>query len=107
MQETLEGPLTYGECKKIVETSQNENVPGKDGFTVEFYTYHFELLGNDIMASFNEAHEKGALSISQRRGIITLIPKEVGSLLDLSNWRPITLLDVALEIASKAIAKHY
>ena len=47
----------------------------------------------------------GELSISQRRGIITLTPKEDGSLLDLSNWRPITLLNVDFKIAAKAIAK--
>ena len=35
-----------------------------------------------------------------------MIPKEDGSLLDLSNWRPITLLNVDLKIASKAIAKR-
>ena len=58
------------------------------------------------MASFNEAHEKGELSISQRREIITLIPKEDRSLLDLSDWRPISLLNVDLKIASKAIAKQ-
>ena len=64
VKETLEGPLTYEECKKILETSQNDKAPGKDGYTVEFYTYCFELLGNDLIASFNEAHEKGELSIS-------------------------------------------
>ena len=97
VQEILEGPLTYEECEKILETFQNDKAPGEDGFTVEFYTYFFELLGNDLIASFNEAYEQGEFSISQRRGIITLIPKEDGSLLDLSNWRPIT---------SKAIAKR-
>ena len=56
--------------------------------------------------SFNEAHERGELSISQRKGIITLVPKEDGSLLDLSNWRPITLLNIDLKVASKAIAKR-
>ena len=75
VQETLEGPLTYEECKKIPETLQNNKAQGKDGFTVEFYTYFLELLGNDLIASFNEAHEKGELSTSQRRGIITLVPK--------------------------------
>ena len=34
-------------------------------------TPFFELLGNDLIASVNEAHEKGELSISQRRGLIT------------------------------------
>ena len=44
--------------------------------------------------------------MTQRRGVITLIPKEDGSLLDLSNWRPITLLNVDCKIATKAIAKR-
>ena len=50
---------------------------------------------------------KGELCISQRRGIITLTPKDDGSLLELTNWRPITLLNVDFKIASKAIAKRF
>ena len=42
----------------------------------------------------------------QRRGAITLIPKEDGSLLELSNWRPITLLNVDCKVATKIIAKR-
>ena len=38
--------------------------------------------------------------------IIILIPKEDGSLLDLSNWRPITLLNVDNKIATKAMSKR-
>ena len=104
----VEGPLTYDECKKVIETFQADKAPGEDGFTAEFYKYFFELLGNDLIASFNEAQVKGELSISQRRGVITLTPKEHGSLLDLSNCRPITLLNVDFKpmIAAKAIAKR-
>ena len=43
VQETLEGPLTYEECKKIQETFQNNKAPGEDGFTVKFYTYFFNF----------------------------------------------------------------
>ena len=50
VQETLEGPLTYEECKKTLETFQNDKAPGEDGFTVEFYSCFFELLGNDLIA---------------------------------------------------------
>jgi len=49
---------------------------------------------------------KGELGISQRRGIITLTPKDDGTLLELTNWRPITLLNFDFKIASKAIAKR-
>ena len=83
----------------------NGKSPGEDGFTIEFYNQFFGLVGNDLVASLNCAHEKGQLSISQRRGIITLILKQESSLLDLKNWRPITLLNNDYKIASKAIAK--
>ena len=104
-RDSLEGQLTYDECKKVLETLQNDKAPGEDGFTVEFYKYFFEVIGNNLLASLNEAHMKGELCISQRRGIITLTPKDDGSLLELTNWRPITLLNVAFKIASKAIGK--
>ena len=102
----MEGLSTYEECKKVLETFQKDESPGEDGFTVEFYQFFFELRGHHLIASFNEVYEANELTISQRRGVITLIPKEEGSLLDLSNWRPITLLNVDCKIATKAIAKR-
>ena len=57
-----------------------------------------------LVESLNAAYENEQLSISQGRGIITLIPKEESSLSELKNWRPITLLSVDYKIASKAIA---
>lgn len=67
-RDELEGPLTYDECKQVLETFQNNKSPGEDGFTVEFYNYFFELLGHNLVESFNEAYETNELSISQKRG---------------------------------------
>ena len=50
------------------------------------------------------AYEVGELSNSQRRRIITLIPKDESDLVDLQNWRPVTLLNTDYKIASKALA---
>ena len=105
-RDSLEGPLTYEECKNVLDSFQNDKSPGINGFTVEFYEFFYDLLGNDLLACLNEAYEKQELTISQRRGIITLLPKEDGSLLDLHNWRPITLLNVDSKIAAKAIARR-
>ena len=104
-RDSLEGPLTYEECKIVLDSFQNDKSPGVDGFTVEFYKFFYDLLGNDLLVCLNEGYEKQELTISQRRGIITLLPKD-GSLLDLHNWRPITLLNVDSKIAAKAIAKR-
>lgn len=42
----------------------------------------------------------------QRRGIISLIPKEGKDNLLLKKWRPITLLNADYKVASKAIANR-
>ena len=44
--DSLEGPLRFDECQKVLETFQNDNSPGEDGFTVEF---SFDLLGNNLI----------------------------------------------------------
>ena len=103
---SLEGYLTFEECQKILETLPNEKSPGEDGFTVEFYKHFFDLVGYDLVEGLNAAYDIGQLSISQRKSVITLLPKGDESLTHLYNWRPITLLNVDYKIASKAIAKR-
>ena len=58
------------------------------------------------MHSFNDAFRHGKLSVTQKRGIISLIPKDESNLTMLSNWIPITLLNVDYKILAKAIAKR-
>ena len=38
-RDSLEGPLTYEECKKVLDSFQNDKSPGIDGFKVEFYKF--------------------------------------------------------------------
>ena len=105
-RDSIEGPITLMECKTVLDIFQANKTSGEDGFTVEFYKFFIELLGEDMVTSFNAAYDANELTISQRRGVITLIPKEDGSLLELSNWCPITLLNVDYEVAAKVIAKR-
>ena len=102
----IEGVLTLDECWAALKSMGTGKSPGEDGFTVEFYRCFFDILGNDLLNSLNAAYENGEMSISQRRGVITLIPKENCDPRELSNWRPITLLNVDYKIASKAIASR-
>jgi len=65
-----------------LNTFQNGKSPGDDGYTAEFYKQFFSLLGQDLVNSLNVAFDIGEMSVSQRRGVITLLPKEDANLLD-------------------------
>ena len=100
MSSELEGDITLKECKDILSTFSRGKSPGEDGFTWEFYNCFFDLLGQDLVDSFNASYRVGEMAPSQRRGVIILVPKENSDLSSLANWRPITLLNVDYKIAS-------
>ena len=83
MTKDLEGELAIAECRQILKTFNFGKSLGEDGFTVEFCTKFFELLASDLVESLNTADS---------------------DTLKLTNWQPITLLNVDYKIASKVIA---
>ena len=74
--DTCEGLLTLAECTNSLKQFKNNKTPGSDGFTIEFYRFFWNVIGQIMVDSFNYAFENGDMSISQKRGIISLIPKK-------------------------------
>ena len=74
-QATFEHELTVQEIKNVLHFFEKNKTPGEDGFSKELYETFFELLKQNLLDSYNEAFQKGSLSVSQRRGVISLIPK--------------------------------
>ena len=72
---SLEGLITYEEAAKALKSMKNDKSPGTDGMTVNFFKFFWKDLGDFIFNSLNEGFEKGKMSITQREGIITYIPK--------------------------------
>ena len=92
-RDSLEHDFTFEELKEAVSSFLDNKTPGEDVFTKEFYESFIHLIWRDLLNSYNAAFQiKWVLSISQKRGIITLIPKADGDLSELYNWRPISSL---------------
>ena len=49
--------------------------PGTDRFSVEFYRMVCSDLKQYILRSYNHAFKQGQLSITQKQGVISIIPK--------------------------------
>lgn len=102
----LEGEILYSELAFALKNMKNNKSPGLDGFTVEFFKFFWVDIGLFILKSLNYGYRTGSLSITQKQGVITCIPKPNKSRCDLKNWRPISLLNVIYKLASAVIANR-
>ena len=64
----------------------------------------WKTLGHFIVRSINCGFNKGKLSVTQREGIITCIPKDNKTRHLIKNYRPISLLICTYKIVSGVIA---
>ena len=100
------GEMTYVEFTKALKNLKNEKSPGLDGFTVEFFKFFWIDIGVFVLRSINYGYKTGSLSVAQKQGIITCLPKPNKCRYNLKNWRPISLLNVVYKMASAVIANQ-
>ena len=103
-KQQCEGPVSEPELKNVLRAMANNKSPGTDGFPAEFFKFFWSDIGCYLLRSFKHAYNLGRLSITQRRGIITCLPKGDKPRQYLKNWRPITLLNVDYKIFSACLA---
>ena len=87
-----------------MKSMKSNKTPGNAGLPKEFYKTFWDELKTPLMESVNQAFHTKILSISQRQAVIKLIEKKDRDKRYISNWRPISLLNVDTKILSKAIS---
>ncbi|KAL9968770.1 hypothetical protein ACROYT_G020892 [Oculina patagonica] len=105
-KQSCEGQITIDECKRILETFQNNKSPGNDGIPIEFYKSCWNLICEPFINCVNESFENEEMSNSQKQAVITLIEKQGKDRTLMENWRPISLVNVDAKIISKVIASR-
>ena len=90
-------------CLEALKTMESEKTPGTDGFPAEFYKVFWNDIPSTLINALNFAYETGQLSITQRRGIIKLIPKKDAEPYYIKNWRPLTLFKGAFWSKTRTI----
>ena len=102
----MEGEIEYWVLGVVLKNMKNNKSPGLDGFTVVFYKFFWIDIGRYVLRSLNYGYRTGSLSITQKQGVITCIPKPNKSRMNLKNWRPISLLNVVYKLASAVISNR-
>jgi len=102
----LEADLILDEIKKRFNILSEQQIPWGGWLSKEFYETFFDLIGTHLLNSYDDTFTRGQLSISQRCCVICLISKDDACLIELSNWRPLTLLNVDYKILAKAVGQR-
>ena len=100
----LETKINEHEILQVIKTTEDGKTPGDDGIPIEFYKEFFNELSNSLLNSFRNSLETGYMTNSQKRGIISMIPKKGKDDSKIQNWRPISLLNVDYKILAKMLA---
>ena len=103
---TLENEISITELGSALKELPNNKSPGSDGIPVEFYKVFWPKIKTFLHRSMLWSFENGELSIDQKRGVITLVPKKDKDGRFLKNWRPISLLNTDYKILTKLLANR-
>ena len=75
-QASCEGLLTVEECHEALNGMDTRKSPGIDGLTAEFYIAFWAVQGSDLVEVLSYGFQHDQLSVSQRRGLLSLIFKK-------------------------------
>ena len=96
--------ITEKEVLNILKDMKNGKSPGIDSYTAEFYNFFWKDIGNFHLESLNKSFTTGELSITQKQGLITLLPKGNKPKELIKNCRPITQLNVDYKLLPGVLA---
>lgn len=103
--EACEASIQYKEVEEVVKALRSECSTGIDGISNEFYKRYWHLIGRDFVEVITEIEQTGQLASMQNLGVITLLYK-AGDRNELSNWRPITVLNTDYKIIEKVLSNR-
>lgn len=97
-QEVLDFEFSKEEVLDVIErASKKHSAPGPDGIPYKFYLICWELLGDLLTAVYNEPALGEPILEERNTSVIKLIFKS-GNPADISNYRPIALMNTEVKI---------
>ncbi|MCP3665721.1 MAG: hypothetical protein GY696_25040 [Gammaproteobacteria bacterium] len=88
------------ELYDALHSKESNSAPGDDGISYSFYKTFYRDLKHVLLDCMNTCLRRRNLPESQKRGLISLIPKGDKDQRRIPNWRPICLLNCLYKIQS-------
>ena len=98
--------ISEAEVSRYLRGMRNNVAPGSSGYTGNFYKFFWKNIKNRVMRAIHRSKEMNSLSVTQKIGIVQIIPKADKDLRLLTNWRPLTLLNTFYKFISGVLANR-
>eukprot|EP00253_Pinus_taeda_P033369 PITA_33369 len=103
VNDSLNREITEEEIRKAIWTLQPDKSPGPDGFPINFYRDHWQLIRKYLLKILRGIQRKGKMGGFTNSTFLALIPKE-NRPTSFSRFRPISLCNSSYKIFTKIIA---
>nr|GEZ64709.1 cysteine-rich receptor-like protein kinase [Tanacetum cinerariifolium] len=102
---TLDQEFNQEEVWEAVSSFDGGKAPGPDGFTMELFKRGWHFISPEFMQVMAEFHSNASLPKGFNSTFLVLIPKQ-NAPKDITNLRPISLINAPYKILSKVIANR-
>ena len=102
----LDEPITLEEIEIALSQAPKGKSPGLDGITVDWLSRFWPEIKTIFMEALNASFKEGLLTQSQRRAVVTMIPKPNRDHELLRNYRGISLLCCDYKLISATLANR-
>eukprot|EP00253_Pinus_taeda_P010145 PITA_10145 len=103
VNDSLNREIAEEEIRKAIWTLQPDKSPGLDGFPINFYRDHWQLIRKDLVKMLRGIQRKWKMGGYTNSTFLALIPKE-NRPTSFSRFRPISLCNSSYKIFTKIIA---
>uniref|UniRef100_A0A670INW4 Reverse transcriptase domain-containing protein n=1 Tax=Podarcis muralis TaxID=64176 RepID=A0A670INW4_PODMU len=105
-KEQLNTPIEIEEIKEVIKELKGGKAPGPDGFTASYYKEMEFVLLTPLKEVMNNILKEREIPETWKDAFITLIPKQDSDLLQVKNYRPISLLNIDYKIFAGILARR-
>lgn len=104
--EAMDADITLEEILTAISQFPNNKAPGPDGFIIELYKKYSSNLAPLLLRMFTHSKDTTELPPSLYNANIAIILKKDRDPLEMSSYRPISLLQMETKILSKVLANR-